>query len=286
MEPRPEMNWEHSLEQLARRFEYPPTPDVAAVAAAVARRQMPDGRPQPESHVKSGDHPSSVVRRLTWAFVILALLAAAALAIPQTRAAVLSLFARIGAVDIFIDETVPTATPPAEESGAIGPPPTAAPPTATLAGRVDHSMALFDLGRPVTPEEARQSADFASVLPAALDAPDEAYAHNNVDLPAVTFVWREEDGAPLSLTEIGIGAFAMKMVGEDGVRPVQVGDQPAVWIAGPHMLQLLGYTEATSLLIESNVLIWAAGDVTYRLEGKLTLDEARTIAESVNRSGD
>lgn len=271
------MNWEQSLEQLARRFEYPPTPDVAVVAAAAVVRPTPaDGRPLPK---RSGG-------RIAWTFVVLALLAAAALAIPQTRAAVLSLFARIGAIDIFIDETAPTATPATGESGFIGPPPTAEPatvqsPTPTLAGRVDHSLALFELGEPVTPEEARQAADFAVALPTTLGAPDEAYTHRNVDLPAVTFVWREEDGPPLSLTEIGIGAFAMKMVGEDGVRHVRVGDRPAVWIAGPHTLQLLGYTEAGSLPIESNVLIWAAGDVTYRLEGELSEAEMMAIAESL-----
>ena len=111
--------------------------------------------------------------------------------------------------------------------------------------------------------------------------PDEVYAHRNVELPAVTLVWRDEDGAPLSLTEIGIAEFAMKLVGEEGVRHFWVGDRPAVWLTGPHRLQLLGYLESGSLLIESNVLVWADGGVTYRLEGNLTQEEARAIAESL-----
>jgi hypothetical protein len=33
--------------------------------------------------------------------------------------------------------------------------------------------------------------------------------------------------------------------------------------------------------IDSNVLIWVDGDITYRLEGDLTLEEALAIAESL-----
>lgn len=282
MEPRFNDTFEHSLERVARRFEYPPTPDIAGT---IGQRTADYRKPLAANTTRHNRLPSG--GRLAWLVLLITLVLAGLFAIPRTRAAVLSLFARIGAIDIFIDEAAPTATPAAGESGFIGPPPTAEPttaqsPTPTVAGRVDHSLALFELGEPVTPEEAQQAADFAVALPPTLGTPDEAYTHRNVDLPAVTFVWRVEGGAPLSLTEIGIGAFAMKMVGEDGVHHVRIGDRPAVWIAGPHTLQLLGYTEAGSLLIESNVLIWAVGDVTYRLEGELSQAEMTAIAESLS----
>ena len=40
--------------------------------------------------------------------------------------------------------------------------------------------------------------------------------------------------------------------------------------------------EAGSLLIESNVLIWADDEITYRLEGDLSEEEMVEIAESLS----
>lgn len=272
MERRPEDTFEESLEQLARRFEYPPTPDIAAAIGP----QTTDHGPRLANKTLGHDHRlSPVIRRPAWALLLIALLAAATFAIPQTRAAVLSLFARVGAIDIFIDDAAPTQSPA----------PTNLPPTATN-GAVEHSLALFELGEPVALDEARRRVGFELALPNALDEPDEAYVHRGDFPPAVTLVWHDEDGAPLSLTAIGAEAFAMKMVVEEGVRWIEVGDHEAVWLEGPHRLQLLGYPEQEGLLIESNVLIWAAGGVTYRLEGALSEADMVAIAESMEEVED
>ena len=266
MEPRVDHAFEQSIERLARQFEYPPTPDVAA---AIGSQTTDHGPLLVDNHPRHDRRRPSVVSRLAWVLLLIALCAAAMLVVPRTRAAVLSLFARIGAIDIFIDDPAPT------------PAPTSAPLTAGP-GAVKHSLALFELGEPVSLDEARQQVEFEIALPAALAPPDEVYAHRG-DIPsAVTLVWRDEDGAPLSLTEIGAEAFAMKMVAEEGVRWIAVGEHEAVWLEGPHRLQLLGYPEREGLLIESNVLIWAAGGVTYRLEGALGEAEMVAIAESLD----
>jgi hypothetical protein len=280
--------WQRSLGQLAARFEYPPTPDLVARG-----RRTTDHRPRARDR-----RPSSVIRRPALALAVLTLIVLALLAVPRTRAAVLSLIARIGAITIFTDETAPTPQPPtpqpspppaAAPAGQSQPiPPTATPPatpaalpTSSLAA---HSLELFQLGEPVTLDEARQAAPFPLVEPAALGPPDEVYIHSNVDLPALTFVWREVDDATLSLTQIGAPGFASKLIHDEGVTFTFVGEQPAVWLEGPHQLQLLGNWQINSLLIDSNVLIWADEDVTYRLEGSLDLDEARRIAESTSGS--
>jgi hypothetical protein len=255
MEPRSNNTFEQALEQMARGFQYPPTPDIPAI-----RRSTVDGRQQPE-----------ISHRLVWALLLIALIATALFAIPQTRAAVLSLFARIGAIDIFIDESAPT--PPPEAPTAL--------PAAPSGGAVEHSLALFELGEPVGLDEARRLVEFALVVPAVLGEPDEVYAHRNVEPPAVTLVWRDEAGVALSLTEIGAGQFITKLVHEYGVSDLLIGDRPAMWIESPHRLQLLSGWQDSELLIESNVLIWALGGVTYRLEGNLTQDEALAIAESI-----
>jgi hypothetical protein len=264
METRSNNIFEQALEQMARGFEYSPTPDMAA---AVKSRTTGDRR-----RIERG--PWSVVRRLSWALLLIALAAAALFAIPQTRAAVLSLFARIGAINIFIDDTMPP--PPPEAPTTL--------PVAPSGGAVEHSLALFELGEPVGLDEARRLTDFAIAVPAALGQPDEVYVHRDAAPPAVTLVWRDEDGTPISLTEIGAEAFATKLVAEEGVTWLKIGGQGAIWLEGPHQLQLLGHLKTNSLLIESNVLIWSADKITYRLEGDLSQLDMVAVAESIDSS--
>lgn len=268
MEPTPDTHWEQSLEQVARRFDYPPTPAITGMR----RGRIPtvDGRP-PTTDSPSGGRPSAVGRRrLAWALLVVAF-TAALLAAPPTRAALLSFFARIGAIDIFIDESAP-----------LAPPPTDVPATSTtVAGSVEHSLALVTLGEPTTPAEAARRLGFAPRVPAALGEPDEVYLHRDVDLPAVTLVWRAPDGAPLSLTQIAVAEFARKMVNEGGVEETTVNSAGAMWLPGPHTLLLFGDMQPNPIPIASNVLIWVGNGYTYRLEGDLTLEEAVAIAESV-----
>ena len=221
----------------------PPTAD---------RRQTTDGGRWTTDHRRhsGGCRLSAVGRRLALALLLVAF-AAALLAAPTTRAAILAFFARVGAIEIFVDETAPTAAP------STPAPPTALPAAAptgagTASHTVAHSLSLFDLGQPTTLAEAGQRVGFTPHLPTALGEPDEVY-HHRVDLPAVTYVWREPDGAPLSLTQIGVAEFARKLVGEGNVEDTTVNDAPAVWLTGPHGLQLLGDRPPGALLITSNV---------------------------------
>ena len=269
MEQTHDTRWERSLEQVARRFDYPPTPPLAD---AVRRRPTTDGRP-PTADTPSGDgRPSAVGRRLAWALLLVAF-AAALLAAPRTRAAVLAFFARVGAIEIFVDETAPTAAPP-----------TALPvtsPTPNELGTAGHSLSLIDLGQPTTAAEAARRLGFAPRLPAALGEPDEVYLHRDVDLPAVTLVWRGPDGAPLSLTQIGVAEFARKMIGEGSIEETTVNGATAMWLPGPHTLLLFGDWQPNAIPITSNVLIWTGDGFTFRLEGDVTLEEAVAVAESV-----
>lgn len=265
--------WERSLEQLASRLDYPPTPDVAATVRRAIAGHQPGAPSRPRS-------PWPVAARLAWAVVVVALLALASLAVPQTRAAVLSFFARVGVIEIFIDETAPTPRPTTA--------PALMPTTAPVAGAtrpmpdsVPSALALIDLGEPTTLEDAAQQLRITPQLPAVLGEPDEVYLHRGVDLPAVTLVWRGLDGEPLSLTEIAIAGYARKMVGEDGVRETTVSGAVAMWLPGPHTLHLFGDWQPNPIPITSSVLIWAGNGYTYRLEGNLTLAEAQRIAESV-----
>jgi len=274
MEQTHNTRWEQSLAQLAQRFEYPPTP--AIIDSARGRGLTADGRPPTAESPSGGRRPTAVGRRLAWSLAVLIVIALALLAAPSTRAAILSFFARVGAIDIFIDEAAPTAVP----STAV-PAPTALPAT-TEASTASHSLSLLDLGQPTTAAEAARQVGFTLRLPAALGQPDEVYLHRGVDLPAVTLVWRGPDGAPLSLTQIGVAEFARKMVGLGGAQETAVNGAPAMWLPGPHTLLLLGDWQPNAIPITSNVLIWVGDGFTYRLEGDLTMEEAVVIAQSMD----
>lgn len=275
MEPTTDTHWQRALAQLAAQVEYPPTPDIAARARAeIAGRQM----------LPTARHAWPVGRRLAWALAVMALLALGLLAVPATRAALLSFFARVGAIEIFIDEsapTVPAPTLPASTLPASTPAASGQPATTTPVA-VPHSLSLIDLGEPATLAEAERQAHFTPELPAALGAPDEAYTHPGIDLPAITLVWRPDDGPPLSLTAIAVAEFGRKVVAATTVEEVAVGDETGLWLIGPHHLQLFGdWQGSNNLLITSNVLIWVHGGITYRLEGDLSRADAVAIAASL-----
>lgn len=262
--------WEDRLAGMARRFPYPPTPQLSAA--------LP-GRPTPAVR--------RATRRLGWVAAALTLLLLGALAVPQTRAALLTLVGRVGAIRVFVDETAPTPLPPAaptstpDRTGSL----VATPPAIAPATSVAHSLTLRDLGEPVTPAEARRNLAFPLQLPGALGEPDEVYEHRTFSEPAVTLVWRDAarpNAPPITLTEIGVAEFAFKMVHEQRrVRETTVHDLPALWVEGPHSLQIIDSWTTEPLRIESNVLLWAADGVTFRLESDLSLEEALAIAESV-----
>lgn len=272
MEPDNVTNWEQTVETLARRFEYPPAPDLVARVNDRIGRRKPVVRPR--------------APRLAWALFILALVLLGLVAVPQTRAALLTFFARIGAIEIYIDPDASTPVPVAPTFTATPAVQSTPQSLAGEAGHAAHSLELFELGEATTLEEAGRRMHFTLKTPRSLAEPDGVYVHTNVDLPAVTFVWQSEDGQLISLSEIGIAAFAQKMVNEQGVVRTEVGDYPAVWLEGPHRLQLLGNWQESSLLIDSNVLIWTDGEITYRLESPMTPDDAQRIAASLTPVGD
>jgi hypothetical protein len=65
------------------------------------------------------------------------------------------------------------------------------------------------------------------------------------------------------------------------IQETSVNDQRALWAVGPYPLRLYNGDLQFRRLIDGHVLIWADGDITYRLETDLGLEEAITIAESL-----
>jgi hypothetical protein len=60
-----------------------------------------------------------------------------------------------------------------------------------------------------------------------------------------------------------------------------VNGERAVWTSGPYPIILTNGAIQFERLITGHVLIWADTDVTYRLETGLSMEEAVSIAESL-----
>jgi hypothetical protein len=236
----------------ASAFPYPPTPDLAA-RTRVPTRSQARGR-----------------QRLLRIAMVAALVLAALLAVPEVRAAALRII-QIGAVRVRIQPgPAPTALAPAT------PQPT---PDLGLVGAI-----------PV--EEAATRVSFPVRLPAyppELGAPDLAFLQD-LDGDALVFVWLDpaNPSQPLmSLHALTSGALVQKtLFGPETelLDEAEVNGARALWVRGPHFLEGgRGADGGFELrrIVPGNTLIWTAGELTYRLETAMPLEEALRVAESL-----
>jgi hypothetical protein len=272
----PPTDWDQALATMARAYEYPPTPDiVAAIRRPTGRRPAAAASTVPQRRAPS------------WAAALAAivlLFALGILAVPQTRAAVLSLVARIGAISIFLDETLPVATPlPATLPSAV------APSTPVSLAPTPVALALLAAvpGRPIPVDALEQFESLPVRLPPAdgeWGVPDSAVLHQLGTRPLVTLIWDDPDrpGYPiLTLSQTDIPQLAFKMAAAEQVTPVAIGDSEGMWIAGPHTLQLPINGGPPEAWITGNVLVWSDGIMTYRIEGDITQAAAVRLANSI-----
>jgi hypothetical protein len=248
--------WEAHLTESARHFPYPPTPDLAlAVRECLA--------PTPRV-------PTARRRQLGWAALLLLALLIGLMAVPGVRAAVLRAL-RLGAVEIILEPTA-TATQAAQT-------PTPGPPTPTTL------VSVLDLAGETTLEQAQAQVGFPIRLPAYppdLGAPDGVYVQD-LGGPVVVLVWLDPtrpDRVRLSLQQLGRGALVWKLEPE-ALQETHVNGQRAIWTDGPYMLETRRGDLESRRIVEGHVLVWTDGEMTYRLETDLSLDEAVKIAESL-----
>lgn len=236
--------FEKQVAQWAATFAFPPTPDIAGKVGPLRRRSVQALLTQPG-------------RRLAWVVALL-LLAASLLAVPGVRAAIVEIL-RAGGITIFVgEETSVDEIPPL----------------------LSEQLPAFT--EPITLNEAM--ARFPDVqLPAELPPPDDVLLHEEpVWDTAVIFLWRDEANPQqigLSLYQIHVAEYAYK--GSEMLETTAVNGDPAFWVIGPHYFRLRGSAPEAWLFVEGSVLIWWDGDVTYRLEGAKSLENALRIAESL-----
>jgi hypothetical protein len=189
-------------------------------------------------------------RPLALAIVLAVLALAAALAVPQSRGAILRLF-HLGGATVRVVDTLPQAEDRPLAEG-LGP------------------AISLDTARRQVPE---------LLVPALETLPQLHYGSGAV----VSLVFQHA-GRPVLLSELrGGGEVYLKKLASGGsqIEPVHVGGRPGLWISGaPHVV----YFPARSARLAGNVLVWATASTTYRLEGPgLTKSGALAVAESLRR---
>ena len=254
---------EEILRDTAREFQYPPTPDIAG---AERRRLATAARHQARRPIG-----------LRWAVgLAIVLLLVGLLSVPSVRAAVLE-FLQIGAVRIFLE--TPTAIPDTHPAGL----PTV---EATPPFLVTDLVTLFDLDGEITLEEARNATRIPVRLPAyppGLGEPDRVFLQD-MDGAMLVLAWTDPNNpeqARLSLHIIEPGSFAIEKIQPELIQTTQVHGREAIWAVGPYPIHIKNKGLDIRRIVNGYVLIWTEGDLTYRLETDLPLEEAVRIAESL-----
>ncbi|HYP39373.1 MAG TPA: DUF4367 domain-containing protein [Chloroflexia bacterium] len=253
------------LRDLAQRFSYPPTPDIAqSVSRKLASEGAFDKKRAGEARDERSWRP-----RLAFAPValVIALLFVGALAVPEVQAFVRSVL-RIGVIDIV--EGTPIA-------GSPGPMPS--------------PVMGLDLRGETTLEGARAKIFFPIKLPtypSDLGPPDRVFVQET-EGDALVLAWLDparEDTARMILDELGSDVLAQKTLSMGyKLQETTVNGQSAVWIGSVHILDFYNRNSGTESelrrLINGPVLLWSEGGITYRLQSDLSLVEAVKVAESL-----
>lgn len=264
--------FEKQLASVAKGIDYPRTPDIAA---SVMRR-LSSGQPGEQSRARS----RSISRRVAWSLAMILLLLSSLMLIPPVRAAILE-FIEIGAVRIFRAE--PTQLPPSQEEIPVPQAPVTGTPTDFLPERFP---ALADIAGETELANAQAMVNYPILVPSyppGLGQPDHVYVQD-AEGPMTILVWVDPPAltdTPMVLHLIPEGSWAVEKMSPRVIEETQVNGQRAVWAVGPYPIRFRNGNLDFVRMVDGHVLIWTDGDVTYRLEADLTLEEAIRVAESL-----
>jgi len=273
---------ERALADLGAHLEHPATPPVAA-AVAVRLAEAPAPSPGRRGRVAravgaAGARGRRPLPRPCWQRLALACLAVVALATavlaasPATREAAARLLGLRG-VRIEIGGPGPTATT-----------------------RVGGELYLGDLA---TLDEARRQVRFPVVVPTApgFERPDAVYVDPRVPADGrVDLIYRPRPGLPAA-PSTGVGLLVTQFrasvdqnfvkkaqLGEGSLEMVTVNGEFGYWFATEHGFSYLdrnGNELPETSRLAGSTLIWERGDLTLRLEGQVSKEQALRIAESM-----
>jgi hypothetical protein len=280
-EPRPlaafdDATLDLALRELAPSIAWPaPVSGPSDVASRVRQRLVAVGATGPAARSGPLDwlRARPVRRGLLVAIALLLVLAAVAGAVGLGVPGIRIIFG--GPTPSFASPTAPAASPKAGASNPLG--------------------IGLGLGTAVSLEDAERIGGFDLTLPTdpQIGPPDQAYVFVN----RVALVWSERPGLPADadsgvalvlnefLGSVDRGYYEKALESETKVTPVTVDGHPGYWISGqPHFFYYVdpsGRPVDDSHRMVGDTLIWSDGDVTFRIESQLGMDEAIRLAESL-----
>jgi hypothetical protein len=155
----------------------------------------------------------------------------------------------------------------------------------------------LDLGRRATMAEAGERLGFPVPVPQIPGPPEEVFVGREPPGGRITLAYAPGPDVPRDpVTGKGMlitmfrgetdRDFIAKELGpETSLRHVSVRGAPGFWIEGqPHTLYYLderGQVFPDTVRLAGNVLLWQRGELTLRLESRLSLGDALTVAESM-----
>ena len=239
---------EEALVALGRGLEFPAEPDFAARVRerlAERRRWWAPRR-----------------RALTLALAVLAVAVAAVLAVPPARTAILELLGLRGVTIERVGEL-----PEVRPGGS-----------------------LAFLGEEVDRDEAERRTPFPIRAPRLDGLGNPTFFVRSNPTEAVSLVYGDVERPRLVLTQFRARIeddFVYKAVGpRTRVERLTVRGEPAVWLAGePHGFVFVTRGERIAddaFYLARNTLIWQSGEMTLRVEGDLTREQASTIARATS----
>ncbi|MFD2764871.1 hypothetical protein [Micromonospora eburnea] len=135
--------------------------------------------------------------------------------------------------------------------------------------------------------EAQRKVHFPIRLPAKLGPPEEVLVADPDATGACRVATLLYRGGALRIDAFDgrLDPAFQKQAGGPGVEWVQVDGDFAIWIGGPHSVTYVDRTGAVRVetaRLAASTLIWQEAEVSYRLEGDLTMSEAIEIANSLD----
>ncbi|SCG73273.1 hypothetical protein [Micromonospora inositola] len=135
--------------------------------------------------------------------------------------------------------------------------------------------------------EAQRRVRFPIRLPAKLGPPEQVLVADLDDTGTYRVATLLYRGGALRIDAFDgrLDPVFQKQASGPGADWVQVNDDFAVWIGGPHALTYvdrIGAVRVETARLAASTLIWQEAGVSYRLEGDLTKMEAIEIANSLN----
>lgn len=134
--------------------------------------------------------------------------------------------------------------------------------------------------RTVSLDLARDQVGFPLRVPAALGDPDAVQLAGE-PTRVVSLIYA---GVRVDQFAGGLDPMFRKFLGDDDAEPTTVDGSPAVWLPDPHPVFYLdrdGVSHQQSARLSGSTLVWERDDLTYRVEGELTREQAVAIGESL-----